>query len=136
MSENTSSNEPLVVVTSGAEARIFRNIGKGDDIKLREDGALKPANLADEGPAGKQPPESSPRETDEATFSKQLADFLYSRAYRNDFDTLYLIADPDTMGELRPQLHSEVTSRLVLELPKTLINASVAEIEKSLAANI
>ena len=134
MSAHNKTKHTLVVVTSGAEARLFRDVGSGDEIRLREDGSLKPKNLADEGPAGKQPLESSPRETDEATFSKQLADFLYSRAYRKDFDSLYLIADPDTMGELRPQLHSEVTSRLELELPKTLINAPVAEIEKSLAA--
>lgn len=130
------ASKALVVVTTGTEARTFRNVGTDNDLRLEEERILKPANLADEGPAGKQPPESSPRETDEATFSKQLAEFLYSKAYRKDFDTLILIADPDTMGELRPQLHQEVTNRLVLELPKTLINASVAEIEKSLAANI
>lgn len=134
MTRNGSNDTTLVVVATGAEARFFRNEGANGQFRLKPAGSMEPANLTDDGPAGKRPPESSRRETDEATFSKQLANRLYKRSCARDFDALIIIADPDTLGELRPQLHSEVIDRLVLEVPKTLINSPVEDIERSLSA--
>ena len=45
---------------------------------------------------------------------------------------LILIADPQTLGEMRPSLHKEVQSRLISEIAKTLTKASVADIQKAL----
>ena len=122
----------LVVVTTGAEAKLYRNEGESGELKLTQSDSLTPTNLENEGPSGSRPPESSDRETDEATFSKQLAQHLYKRAHAGQFDHLALVADPDTLGELRPLLHQEVTNKIVLELNKTLINSPVDEIEQIL----
>jgi len=122
----------LVVVTTGAEAKFFRNRGQSGEISLEVAGELTSRHLADDGPSGKRPPDSSPRETDEGTFSKQLAHHLYSEAHAGKFDNLALVADPDTLGELRRALHREVTGKLVMELGKTLINSSKDDIERSL----
>jgi protein required for attachment to host cells len=46
-----------------------------------------------------------------------------------------LIADPKTLGEIRPQLHVETTKRITGELAKTLTNSTLDEIEKILKAN-
>jgi hypothetical protein len=54
--------------------------------------------------------------TDEATFAKQLAKELYRRAHSGDFAALVLIADPQTLGQIRPTLHKEVQDRLVSEI--------------------
>ncbi len=116
--------QTLVVVASGHVAKTF-NWNKGDLAHL---GDLQPVDLDDEGPSGKRPTESSDRDTDEATFAKQLANWLYRKAHRGDFEKLVLIADPTTLGTLRPQLHSEVTDRMILELDKTLINSPVEDI--------
>ena len=70
----------LVVVADGTGARFFRNAGHGDTVALAAEGEVTPANLRDDGPAGKRPTESSPQETDEATFAKQLAHELNRRA--------------------------------------------------------
>ena len=70
----------------------------------------------------------------EATFSKQLANHLYTMAHAGKFDHLVLVLDPDTMGEVRPSLHAEVQDRIVMELPKTLINNPLDDIVKSLTA--
>lgn len=86
----------------------------------------------DEGPAGKRPTSSSKKETDEATFAKQLAQELYRRVHTGSAVDLVLIADPQTLGQLRPALHKEVRNRLVREIGKTLTKASVADIEKAL----
>lgn len=132
MADNKIPTDTLIVVATGAEAKLYRNRGQSDDLKLESIGTLSPQNLRDEGPAGVRPPESSPRETDEATFSKQLAEELYQQAHKGSFENLALVADPDTLGELRPLLHQEVSNRIVLELDKTLINSPVEEIEKIL----
>ena len=122
----------LVVVADGTGARFFRNSGQKSSVILRADGELQPAQLENEGPSGKRPHESTSQETDEATFAKQLAKELYRRAHKGDFASLVLIADPQTLGQIRPLLHKEVQSRLVSEHGKTLTKASIADIEKTL----
>ncbi len=124
--------DTLVVITTGAEAKFYRNRGQSGEISLEAAGELTPRHLTDDGPSGKRPPESSPRETDESTFSKQLAHHLYSEAHTGKFDNIALVADPGTLGELRGVLHQEVTDKLVMELAKTLINSSKEDIERSL----
>ncbi len=123
----------LIVVADGTGARFFRNSGQEFSVKLKADGDLQPGNLENEGPSGKRPLESTSQETDEATFAKQLAKDLYRRAHQGDFEALVLIADPQTLGQVRPLLHKEVQSRLVGEHAKTLTKASIADIERTLS---
>lgn len=122
----------LVIVADGRGARLFRNSGQELNVTLRADGEFHPSHLENEGPSGKRPNEQSVHETDEATFAKQLAKELYRRAHLGDFAALVLIADPQTLGQIRPLLHKEVQSRIVLEHGKTLTKASIAEIQRSL----
>lgn len=122
----------LIVVADGVGARYFRNTGNGSEITLAADGQLKPSHLNVDGPAGKSPPERSTQEADEATFAKQLANELYRRAHSGDYEALVLIADPQTLGQIRPSLHKEVQSRLVAEVAKTLTKASITEIQDAL----
>ena len=122
----------LIVVADGTGARFFRNSGQVFNVTLRADGELKPADLENDGPSGKRPPESTGQENDEATFAKQLAKELYRRAHAGDFAALVLIADPQTLGQIRPLLHKEVQSRLVSEHGKTLTKATIADIQKTL----
>ena len=123
----------LIVVADGTGARFFRNSGQENKISLSADGELKPTDLHSSGPAGKRPRESSGQETDEATFAKQLADELYRRAHSGGFAALVLIADPQTLGQIRPSLHKEVQERLVSEIGKTLTKVSLADIQKALS---
>ena len=122
----------LVVVADGAGARLFRNSGQENKVTLTADGAFKPSRLLDDGPAGHRPPESSDQETNEATFAKQLAKELYRRAHSGDFTALVLVADPQTLGQIRPSLHKVVRDRLVAEVAKTLTKSSIADIQKVL----
>ena len=125
-------HKALIVVADGTRARFFRNMGRETKIQLSAEGELKPAHLLNEGPARKRPKESSHQEMDEATFAKQLAQELFRRVQSRDFEVLILIADPQTLGEIRPSLHKEVQSRLISEIAKTLTKASIADIQKAL----
>jgi protein required for attachment to host cells len=125
-------HKALIVVADGMHARFLRNVGQEGKIELAAEGELKPSHLLDDGPAGVRPKDSPPRERDEATFAKQLARELYHRAHAGDFAALVLMADPQTLGEIRPSLHKEVQSRVISEIPKTLTKASIADIQKAL----
>ena len=122
----------LIVVADGVHAKFFRNSSHDGNPVLSSDGELKPHHLVGEGPAGKAPPEMSRQEIEEATFAKQLANDLYRRVHAGDFTALVLIADPQTLGQMRPLLHKEVQARIVLEIAKSLTKATTADIQKAL----
>lgn len=127
-------DKSFIVVADGSGALFFRIPGHDDTMSLVAEGVLHPRNLEGEGPSGKGPPERSQRENDEATFAKQLAQELYRRAHNNEFTALILIADPQTLGQMRPLLHKEVTSRVTREIAKTLTKASHSEILRAIEA--
>lgn len=136
MSKGTVPADALIVVGSGEGAHYFRNIGTNLDIKLKDEGSLKPGDLADQGPSGKQPPDMSAKESMEMTFSKILASDLYDKAHKGSYKDVVLALDPETLGEVRPLLHKEVLSKVSMELPKTLVNHPVTDIERSLSAAV
>ena len=133
MSEDKIPRNALIIVADGAGARFFRNSGQGNKVALSADGEFNPTNLVNEGPAGKRPPESSSQETDEATFGKQLAHELYRRVHSENVAALVLMADPQTLGQIRPILHKEVQKRIVSEIGKTLTKASITDIQEALS---
>ena len=63
-------------------------------------------------------------------FAKDLSDLLYKEAHKGHFDKLIIVASPQVLGVLRDEMHSEVTSKIIAEIPKTLTNHPVNEIEK------
>ena len=134
--KTTLPDNTLVVVADGVGARFYRHSGSDDRSSLISETEFKPSRLNDDGPSGKRPPESSLQETDEATFAKQLAHELYRRAHKHDFPGLVLIADPQTLGQIRPVLHKEVTDLLLVDIDRTFTNASTHEIQQALRARL
>ncbi len=119
-----------IVVADGHRSKLFRQIGSGK-VQLRHVQDYFPENLDNDGPAGVRPPDQSAQDTDEATFAKQLAGKLNWNAMHEKFDQVALIADPQTLGQLRPLLHTDFRSRLVFEMAKTLTNSPIEDIESS-----
>lgn len=122
-----------VVVADGAHARMLHNVGDANKISLKQDRVIDPKNLDDDGPSGHRPPEERGSDMDEATFAKQLAHRINAAALKNEFAHLVLVADPKTLGEMRPQLHQETVKRMVGEINKTLTNATIEDIERELS---
>ena len=123
----------LVVVADGEGARVFRNVGNGNDLTLKQFDLLELMNMNDDGPAGVQPAESTGQQIDEATFAKQLALRLNDGALKGDYAHLVLIADPQTLGQMRPLLHKETQQRMIGEIAKTLTNSPLDDIERALS---
>lgn len=125
--------DAMVVVADGESARVFRNVGADGALSLEQKELVTAQNVDDDGPSGSAPTEQSPQQTDEATFAKQLAHRLNHGALTNAYAHLVLVADPQTLGQMRPQLHKETLQRLHGELAKTLTNSPLHDIERSLS---
>ena len=137
-----------VVVADGEKALFLRNEGdavypnlevvreiREENPPTREHGTDRPGRFND-GPSVHR---SAVADTDwhrmeKQRFADEIADRLYKFAHRGDFDELVLVAPPLVLGEMRQKLHKEVTDRLAGEVPKTLTNHPIPEIEKLLAA--
>jgi protein required for attachment to host cells len=123
----------VVLVADGAAARVFRNIGDDKALALKQEQLLELMNMNDDGPSGSMPGGTKDRDLDEATFAKQLAQGLNDGALKNQYAHVVLVADPQTLGRMRPLLHKETLQRLVGELPKTFTNAPLEDIERALS---
>ena len=122
----------LVVIADGTQAKLYRNAAGDGSLELEKAGELEPVSLENDGPAGNRPVESSQQETDEATFAKQLAHHLNREAYDNQFKHLVLVADPQTLGQIRPSLDTAVIEIIHSEHAKTLTTATEPDIIRSL----
>src|SRR5690606_30102855 len=63
---------------------------------------------------------------------RKIAEQLYKRAHRGDFEEIVIVAPPQLLGEIRRKLHKEVTDRVRAEIPKTLTNQPVWDIARML----
>ena len=127
----------LVVVADGGSARVFTNVGTGRTLQLKQHEELQVQDISaqgvsGQGPSGAMPKDMSVAQLNEATFAKQLAAQLNEDALNNRYTHLVLIADPQTLGRIRPQLHKEVQSRLIRELAKDFTNAPLEDVQRAL----
>ncbi|WP_375262275.1 host attachment family protein [Palleronia sp.] len=63
-------------------------------------------------------------------FADDLADMLYKKAHEGAFKEIVLVAAPGVLGELRNKIHKEVEQKVIAEVPKTLTNHNLDDIEK------
>lgn len=122
----------LVVVADGGGARLFRNVGDEKQLTLKQFDMPGPRAEGGQGPSGSVPQGFNDRQVEEATFAKQIAFDLNDGALKNEYAHLVLVADPQTLGQIRPLLHKETQQRMVGELAKTLTNAPLEDIEQAL----
>ena len=141
------ANNTLVLVTDGRKMLFLRNEGdkehmnlevegkrRRDDAPDRDLGTDEPGSVFSSGSASR----SSYEETDfhqleEDRWVHEAADLVNSRALKNDFEELVIIAPPKALGELRPKLHKETEKRCILQIDKEMTNQPLREIEELIA---
>lgn len=123
----------LILVADGRKAVLLRNDSAGANLSLRLERRLEPEILEDDGPSGARPAEQTTRQTDEATFAKQLSQLLYLMLQRHEFEALVLAADPQTLGQMRAAMHKEVERSIVVTIDKNLTNHTLPQIADALA---
>ncbi len=149
-----------VLVADGRKLLFFRNEGDAAHPQLevevrREEDNPKDGEQSTDRPgraftaAGRPPSQGGSRpgannrsaysETDfhqlqEDRFAAEAAEMLRKKALGQEYETLIVVAPPQTLGELRKHYHKEVEARLAGEVAKDLTNMPVPEIEKALQA--
>jgi len=78
---------------------------------------------------------SATEETDwhqqaEDRFATQVAEVLYKKAHKHDFERLIVVAPPRTLGTLRSAFRKEVAQKVSAEIPKDLTSHALAEIAR------
>ena len=136
-----------IVLADGEKALFLRNDGdaKFPDFNVvqkeeqenppsREQGASRPGRFND----GPNVHRSAVDDTDwhrlgKERFAKEIADILYKKAHANDYEKLVIVAAPFILGELRKELHKEVSDRLIATYDKDLTNVPLDQVEKMVA---
>lgn len=141
------SQDTWVLIADGEKALFLQNHTDGEDPYLqvvrkeeqenppaREQAANRPGRLSD-GPSGHRSAvdDTDWHELEKERFAKDLSDILYKLAHKGRYDRIVLVAPPSVLGDLRDNLHKEVQDKVVGEIPKTLTNHPIDEIEKIVA---
>ena len=150
MSDVKIDYETWILIADGGKALFLENRGDNelpnfeirrveelDNPPDREQSANRPGRMADGGSGGHHV--SAVQDTDwhqlaKERFAADLADVLYKMAHKGRFKKLVLVASPATLGELRSELHKEVSDKIVGEIAKDLTNHPMDKIEHLLAA--
>lgn len=137
-----------VVVADGAKALFLENQGDPDLIDLRvrrhdeqdvdanrDVASDRPGRRSDNGAGQKSALEQTDwHEIEEARFNEALAERLNGLVQKGTISKLVLVADPRSLGRLRPLLAAATTSALISEIPKDLAHQTIESIEKSVLA--
>lgn len=137
-----------IVVADGEKALFLENRGDTQypDLQVvqemeqanpatREQGSDRPGRYSD-GPSIHR---SAVEDTDwhrlgKERFADEIAERLYKLAHRGAFKEMVLIAPPQVLGDIRRKLHKEVAEKITVEIPKTLTNHTIVDIENLLQA--
>lgn len=135
-----------IVVADGEKALFLENRGDTQypDLQVvqemeqanpatREQGSDRPGRYSD-GPSVHR---SAVEDTDwhrlgKERFADEIAERLYKLAHRGAFKEMVLIAPPQVLGDMRRKLHKEVAEKITVEIPKTLTNHTIVDIENLL----
>lgn len=137
-----------IMVADGEKALFLKNVGDSkfpnlevvremeqDNPPTREQGSDSPGRYND----GVSPHRSSVEDTDwhrlgKERFADEIADQLYKLAHGGEFNEIILVAPPMVLGTMRKKLHKEVEDKVTAEIPKTLTNHAIPDIEALLQA--
>lgn len=125
----------LVAVADSEKLHLYRNTGTETHLKLTQV-ATPPLEKHTAGGTShiSDTAHMEVRHKEEAQRAIAVALSLNEWAMHNDFEALLVIAAPRTLGELRKHWHKAVEQKIVGEISKTLTNATVEEIEKTVLA--
>ena len=137
-----------VLVADGEKALLLKNAGDNkfpnlevvqvmeqENPPTREQGSDSPGRYND-GPSVHR---SAVEDTDwhrigKERFADEIAARLYKLAHGGEFDSIVLVAPPVMLGAMRKKLHKEVGDKVTAEIPKTMTNHAIPEIEALLQA--
>lgn len=134
----------FILVTDSEKALLLENITDAQDPHFevrrkeeqenpsdREQSANRPGRKQDTGVGQRSALDDTDwHELAKERFADDIADLLYERAHRGKLGPMIIVASPQLLGDLRPKLHKEVQDLIQGEIPKTLTNHPITEIER------
>ncbi len=150
MSGFTIPHDAWVLVADSEKALFLRNEGDEEYMNLeviremeqdnppnREQAANRRGRVSNGGGGGEH--RSAVEDTDwhrmnKEQFAKDISAKLYELAHKGRYDKLLIAAAPLVLGEMRKEMHQEVTNKMIGELDKNLTNLPIHEIEEHLKA--
>ena len=134
----------FILVTDSEKALLLENITDAQDPHFevrkkeeqenpsdREQSANRPGRKQDTGVGQRSALDDTDwHELAKERFADDIADLLYERAHRGKLGPVIIVASPQLLGDLRPKLHKEVQDLIQGEIPKTLTNHPITEIER------
>ena len=136
-----------ILIADGAKARVmaqdkdsrsfrpaFEEAHFGTTAQSKDIASDRPGRAfssAGEGRSAMEPT-TDPQRYAEFSFARELSDRLAKAAGRNEFDTLILVAAPQTLGDLRQLLPANVRDRIKVEIDKNLTNVPDRDLGKHL----
>lgn len=143
MKDIALKHEGWVVVADGEKAlflynegdalyptlRVFRELEHANPPS-REQGTDRAGRLADVPDSHRSAVQTTDwHRIEKERFAREISDRLYKYAHEGRFKSLVLVAPPHVLGDLRKELHPEVASRVIAEVPKDLTKHPVDQIE-------
>ncbi|AHD09248.1 MULTISPECIES: host attachment family protein [Phaeobacter] len=134
----------FVLVTDSEKALLLQNTTDAQnphlEVRRKEEqdnpsdidqSANRPGRMHDGGPGQRSALDDTDwHELAKERFADDIADLLYERAHKGKLGNIVLVASPQVLGNLRGKLHKEVQDLVTAEIPKTLTNHPIDEIEK------
>ena len=128
--------EAHVAVVDGERFLLMRNCGTAarPTLELLAEPAVEETNKS----AGQHEHESAHRRGgephDRAAHAAGVADWLNARVLRHEIESLLVIGDPSTLGEMRRHYHQQTQSALVGELDRQLTGMPAPDILDAIQA--
>ncbi|MGB5778804.1 MAG: host attachment protein [Allopontixanthobacter sediminis] len=126
-----------VAIVDGENFILMQNKGQPFEpsLELISKPSLDPTNFSagvrHQDDAGQQ---SGNTDLNELAHGAAAAERLNEMAIAGDFEHIAIISDPKILGEMRRHYHTELKSRLVGEIDKTLAGEPTDRIEKAISA--
>lgn len=117
-----------VAVADGTQFQLFQNSGTEQEPSLKA--VDLPTSHESAHSAGQG---DTPRQNEEAGHAASVAAALNAAVLSNKIESLVVIADPSTLGEMRKLYHKALDAALMGEIAKTLTSQSTDNILKSVA---
>jgi protein required for attachment to host cells len=128
-------NDTTIAVVDGKKLRLFRNRGVEPRIQLVEESAagIQPANQGSGARHRSTSANPDRSRLEEDDFAASTAAHLNRLMLDGEIVSLFVIADPRTLGEMRRHFHDVTRENLVGDMAKDLTGSSVETIENALA---
>ncbi|MZR12987.1 Host attachment protein [Maritimibacter sp. DP07] len=140
---NELHNGTWVLVADSEKALFLENVADAQNPHLvvireeeqenpsdRSQSANRPGRMQDTGVQQRSALDDTDwHELAKERFAAELSEILYKKAHRGEFDRIIIACPPQLLGELRRDLHKEVSSRVVGEVHKLLTNHPLDKME-------